>query len=239
MDEEKKELISYCRQCGGDRHHSTIAEKARSWNDHDSPICGSDTWSIVECGGCHTVTFVHSHWFSEDYELSDDGPAPIAHRELYPPAPTRKMPEWGFDAFLCLPADARWIIQLHRDIYAATGMKSYALAAMGTRAIVDFVVTSKAGDEPNFKKKLNRLLEQKLITETQVEVIDAAFDAGSAAAHRGYSPTEQDVYTLLEITESLLEHIYFSPVRRKRQAEAAATLKSKTPPQRQRTKKSE
>lgn len=236
MNHEKRKLMSHCRQCGGERHHSAIAEETRPWNDDDTPISGSDTWSIVECGGCHTVTFIHSHWFSEDFELTDDGPLAIVHRDLYPPAPMRKMPEWGVDAFLCLPADDLWIVQLHKDIYAATGMKSYALAGKGTRAIVDFVVTSKAGDEGNFKQKLHRMLEQSLITETQVEVIYAAFDAGSAAAHRGYSPTQQDVYTLLDITESLLQQVYINPVHRKRQVEAAAALKSKTP-QRQKAKK--
>lgn len=228
MDQEKNELMSYCRQCGGERHHSVIAEKTRCWNEDDSPVDGSDTWSIVECAGCHTVTFIHSHWFSEDYEFTEDGSTPIVHRDLYPPTPSRKMPEWGMDAYLGLKTDDLWIVKLHADIYAAIGIEAYALAAMGTRAIVDFVVTSNAGEGGNFKDKLNRL-KQNLITETQVDVIYAAFDAGSAAAHRGYSPTRKDVYTLLDITESLLQQIYIDPVRQRRQVEAATALKSKTP----------
>lgn len=174
------------------------------------------------------MTFVHSHWFSEDDELTEDG-WPVVHRDLYPPAPSRKMPEWGIDAYMCLKTDDLWIIKLHTDIYAAMGMEAFALAAMGARAIVDFVVTSNAGEEGKFKEKLNRMLKRGLITETQVEVIDAAFDAGSAAAHRGYSPAREDVYTLVDITESLLQQIYIDPERQRRQAEAAAALKSKTP----------
>jgi hypothetical protein len=68
-----------------------------------------------------------------------------------------------------------------------------------------------------------------LITDVQVEIISAAFDAGSAAAHRGYSPTPEDVYTLLDITEVLLRQVYIDPMRQRRQAEAAAALKIKTP----------
>jgi hypothetical protein len=235
MDQERNELMSYCRQCGGERHHSAIAEKTRSWNDDDTTISGGDTWSIVECAGCHTVTFVHRHWFSEDYELTEDGPTPIVHRDLYPPTPSRKMPEWGINAYLDLKVDDLWMVKLHADIYAATGMKAYALAAMGTRAIVDFIVTSLAGENGNFRDKLSRL-KPHLITDTQAEVIYAAFDAGSAATHRGYSPTREDVYTLLDITESLLQKIYIDPLRQKRQAEAANALKSKTP-QRSKPKK--
>ncbi|MGH7075305.1 MAG: DUF4145 domain-containing protein [Stellaceae bacterium] len=230
MDQEGDELMSYCRQCGGERRHSMIAEKTRSWSDDDAPVDGSDTWSIIECGGCHTVTFVHSHWFSEDTEYTEDGSTPILHRDLYPPTPSRKMPEWGVDAYLGLKNEDLWVVKLHADIYAAVGMEAFALAAMGTRAIVDFAVTSTAGEEGTFKDKLNRMRKQHPITETQVEVIYAAFDAGSAAAHRGYSPTREEVFTLLDITESLLQQLYIDPVRQRRQAQAAEALKSKTPP---------
>ena len=229
MDQGENELRSYCRQCGGERYHTTIAEKTRSWSEDDA-VEGGDTWSIVECGGCRTVTFVHSHWFSEDCDLAEEGWAPILHRDLYPPAPPRKMPEWGHQYLLSFNSDDAWIPKLHADIYSAIGMKAYALAAMGARAIVDFVVTAKAGDDGNFKDKLNRIREQGVITETQVDVINAAFDAGSAAAHRGYSPTQKDVDTLLDITEFLLQQIYVDPARDRRQAEAAADLRSNTPP---------
>jgi hypothetical protein len=227
MDQQKNELMSYCRQCGGERYHSVIAEETRPWSD--DAIEGSDTWSMVECNGCHTVTFVHSHWFSEDYDITEDGPTPILHRDLYPPAPPRKMPEWGTDGLLCYSLNDSWIIQLHTDIYAAIGIKAYALAAMGMRAIVDFIVTSKAGTKGNFKEKLTRMHQENLITGTQVEVIDAAFDAGSAAAHRGHSPPLVDVYIMLEITESLLQQFYVDPARQRRLARDADTLKSKTP----------
>jgi Domain of unknown function (DUF4145) len=229
MDQEKDGLLSYCRRCGGERHHSVVAEKTRHWGEDDSPVEGSDTWSILECRACLTITVVNTHWFSEDCDLDDDGWTPIVHRDLYPPAPSRKMPEWGVDALLCLPSDHRWIVQLHADIYAALGMKSYSLAAMGTRAIVDFIVTTKAGDKGYFGGKLNRMREQNLITEIQVGVIFAAFDAGSAAVHRGHSPTREDVNTQIDIAETLLQQIYIDPVRQKRQAEAAAALKSRTP----------
>jgi len=231
MDQGENGLRSYCRQCGGERYHTTMAEKTRSWSEDDeSGIQGGDTWSIVECGGCHAVTFVHSHWFSEDCDVTEEGWVPILHRDLYPPAPSRKKPEWGTHYMLCFNSNELWMTNLHDDIYSAIGLKAYALAAMGARAIVDFVVTEKAGDDGNFKDKLNRIREQGLITETQVDVVSAAFDAGSAAVHRGYRPTPADVNTLVDITESLLQQIYIDPERQRRQAEAAAALRSNTPP---------
>ena len=114
----------------------------------------------MECGGCYTVTFVHSHWFSEDTDLIEGGYIPILHRELYPPAPPRKMPEWGTHLMLSVSQNDLSIPQLHADIYSAIGMKAYALAAMGARAIVDFVVTAKAGGDGNFKDKLTAFVSK-------------------------------------------------------------------------------
>ena len=231
MTQEQDELKIYCRQCGGERYHSTLAEKTRNWSEDEAVVQGGDTWSIVECGGCRTVTFVHEHWFSEDEEYTDDdGPRPIVHCDLYPPSPLRKKPEWGSHWFLCFSSNDLWIGKLLSDVYSAAGMKAYSLAAMGARAIVDHIVTSKAGDKGSFVEKLTRICEKGLITKTQVDVIAAAFDAGSAAAHRGYSPTETDLNTLLDITESLLQQIYVDPMRQSRQAAAVADLKSKLPP---------
>jgi len=183
----------------------------------------------LECRGCGNVTFVHTHWFSEDWEIGDEGPEPIVHRDLYPPSPPRPLPEWASELWLALTSKDLWVVKLHGDIYAALGSGALSLAAMGTRAIVDFVVTSKVGDTGGFTKKLERMRNKGLITDVQAEITNAAFDAGSAAAHRGHSPTREDAYTLLDITETLLRQIYIDPMRQRRQAEAAAALKTKTP----------
>lgn len=231
VNDEKDELRSFCRQCGGERRHSLLAEEARPWEEEeDTPVCGNDTWSIVECKGCSNVSFVHSHWFSEEYEMTSDGRSPIIHRDLYPPAPARKPPEWGMDFLLSVPVNDMWMIKLHEDIYSAVGIGAYTLAAMGIRTIIDFVVTSRAQDEGRFTDKLNRLKDTGLLSDMQVGIFSAAFDAGSAAAHRGYSPSLQDVNVLLEAAESLLEEMYVKPARLARHAKEANELKSRTPP---------
>ena len=191
----------------------------------------------MECEGCQTVSFSHTSWFSEDGDYTTDGFEPRIHRELFPPAPERKMPEWGFDLRFELPVEEQWIDNLHKESYAAAGMNSFSLAAMGARAIVDHVVTTKAGEpekrgQNGFKEKLERMRQSALISETQAEVLLAAFDAGSAAAHRGYRPSRDDVFTLLDITENLLEIVYVNPGRHARRIRAAEELKAKTPARR-------
>lgn len=219
-------MDSLCRKCGGDREHLILFAESRPWSDDEYSINGNDSWYVLECRGCHTITFLHRHWFSEE---SDEHGLPPDHKDLYPPSPTRRKPEWGIDLFLCLKQQDLWIAKLHEDIYAAIGFKALSLATMGIRAIIDFVVTSKACDKGTFADKLGRMFDDGLITDIQLKVVEAAFDAGSAAAHRGYRPTRDDVYLLLDIAEVLLERFYISPVRDRRRAKAVEELRLRTP----------
>jgi hypothetical protein len=225
-----KIIKSYCRQCGGERNHSILVTTSKDYSDDE--VSGNDTWSVLECCGCETVTFEHSHWFSEDYEYNEPGYIEVnVYRDLYPPAPTRKLPEWGINILMSVAMDQLWVFHLHADIYKAIGLKSYMLAAMGTRTIIDHVVTWKAGlgDGAFFKKKLEKMFDLELIKKQQLETIYAAFDAGSAVSHRGHTPTEEDVFTLLDIAEEMMQKFFIAPVREAEQAEKAAKLKARTP----------
>jgi hypothetical protein len=230
----KQEIKVFCRQCGGDRYHSTVAKKVDAWSEEDAPICGAETWAIVECCGCRTLTFLRERWFSEDTVEADHGPEPIVHRDIYPLGPARKLPEWSNDPFILLdvPSNDAWIFNLHQDVYAAIGLRSLRLSAMGIRAIVDHIVTWKAGDVGAFLDKLERMRDLGVISSPQVHVIFSAFDAGSAAVHRGYDPELQDIYIMLDIAEALIGQFYVGPVMEKRREVAASELKKNTPPRR-------
>ena len=231
---DKKEVKVFCRQCGGDLYHSTVAEKVYSWSEENTPVSWGEMWAIVECGGCRTSTFLYERWFSEDMVETDEGPEVVVHRTIYPPAPTRKLPEWSNDHIVLLgvPVNDGWVFKLHRDVYAAIGLDALNLAAMGVRTIVDHIVSWKAGDFGGFKAKLERMRDTSLISSTQVDVIFNAFDAGSAAAHRGYSPEVQDIYTMLDIAEHLMGRFYIEPAQLKIHEKAADALKKKTPQRR-------
>jgi|GEM_PF-501126 len=223
-------IESFCRKCGGSRHHVVLHEKTITWVDDNNPVDGGDEWSTLQCAGCHTITFVHSHWFSEDYEIGDHGLELKVHRDLFPPAPPKPVPDWVPHLALCLKSDEFWVAWLLQDVYSAYGLGAYSLAAMGARAIVDHFVTSRAGSQGNFMQKLKRLEGQALITTAQVQILDTAFDAGSAAAHRGYRPTLEDFNILLDITETLIHQICVNPAKTANQAREAEKLKARTPP---------
>ena len=204
----------------------------RPWEDADSPVSGSSTWSIIECMGCKEISAMHSEWFSEDVEQNSDGSwSAITNISIYPPTPNRKIPEWGFHFLILISTNDLWMIKLHKDIYAAIGLEAYSLAAMGTRTLIDSIMTSKVGDAKgdNFKTKLDRMVSGHFISKSLSDILHICIESGNAAAHRGHSPTVQELNTLLDNTEALIEHIYIEPFRQKERERAAAELKEKTP----------
>jgi hypothetical protein len=56
-----------------------------------------------------------------------------------------------------------------------------------------------------------------------LEVLDAALDTGSAAAHRGHAPEISEVDNAMDIVENVLHPVYVLPKR-------AQVLKATTPP---------
>ena len=79
---------------------------------------------------------------------------------------------------------------------------------MGARAVLDMVIVDKVGDLGSFGEKLKKLESQGFISQRNREILDAALDAGSAAAHRGYAPKLKDVHAVMDIVENLLQAIY-------------------------------
>src|SRR5271157_2537733 len=69
-----------------------------------------------------------------------------------------------------------------------------------------------------FCKRLNLDEFQKAgyLSERQRTALDTIFEAGHAAIHRGWEPTEDDIRTLMDITESVIESVYLHGVRAER-----------------------
>jgi len=99
------------------------------------------------------------------------------------------------------------IMSLMTEIYVAVEHRLYTLAAMGIRATLENVMKEKVGDRP-FKALVNEFQKAGYLSTRQALSLDVIIEAGHAAIHRGWKPTDEDVSTLLNITDSLIEIVY-------------------------------
>lgn len=117
------------------------------------------------------------------------------------------------------------------EVYRALHYKLRRLAAMGARAALDHVLTDKVGDVGGFEVKLDKMERDGHLTESQRHDLDTILAAGHAAAHRGWAPTDEQINTVLEITESLIESTYIH----KKRAERLARDVPRRPPRAKKT----
>ena len=161
---------------------------------------------MLECCGCEVVCLRHTHVWSED---------PEPEITYYPPPVSRAMPQWRHK----LPAKLNSLVG---EIYTALHADSRRLALMGARTAIDIVLLEKVGDRGSFEQKLVALEKQGFVGQRSRQILEAALDAGSAAAHRGYLPEKEHLASVMDIVENILQAVYVLEG-------AAAELRKTTP----------
>ncbi len=210
-----KILKVHCNKCLVETKHDVIAEKELpgseildkniATNHHGYEISWCDTYRMLECRGCESVSLQKTYWFSESEEVDE---------EFYPPRVARMLPDWHKR----LPSEWKGLLI---EVYQALQSDSRRLAMMGARALVDIYLNEKVGDIGGFARKLKKLMSDNLISAPAKEVLEAALDVGHAASHRAHNPEPEDVIQVIDIVENLLQQYTLES--------APIDLKSRTP----------
>jgi hypothetical protein len=79
---------------------------------------------------------------------------------------------------------------------------------MGVRAALESVMIDRVGDRGKFVANIEAFQKAGYLSERQRGTLDAVLDAGHAAIHRGLEPANEDVRTLVDIAEGLIEEVY-------------------------------
>lgn len=204
---------AHCNSCGhATKHHILFAHLTK--DEHDEfGVLATAAYELLECCGCELVCLRETSWWAPEDET---------RITIYPPRLARRTPDWQFR----LPMSIRAVLQ---EVYTALHANSLRLAMMGARAILDLTALDRVGDQGHFKAALQALNAAGVISAKAVDVLYAAFDAGSAAAHRGHEPSLREVTSVIDIIENLLQAVYVLN-------RVAESLKKKTP-SRETTKK--
>lgn len=126
-----------------------------------------------------------------------------------------------------LPPDLR---DLMLEMQGAHNNGYRRLTAMGIRAAIDMwcddVVKRDVG---SFDRKLDLLTKAQAITETQKIHLKAVVEVGHASAHRGHSPSLEDVQDCFDLLERSLKAHYCDPTTAKRLNEVTPRRKPPEP----------
>lgn len=150
----------------------------------------ANIWNLTKCRGCEKINFKHLLRNSPDRNAD--------HVFNFPRKPIRQVPNW----IMKLPIKYLEILQ---EIYISVNEQLFILSLTGIRTLLDIYIVTKIGDAGNFKTKLNKLVTEGIITSSKASVLEIAIDAGNASAHRGYKPTKETLFQILNIVENLLQ----------------------------------
>jgi len=206
--ETTKERI-HCNECQNKTLHKLIARTDAADSDENTGYWWTAQFDMLQCCGCQEVVLRRSFHFSED----NPGEADI---RFFPPPMSRPLPRWRYD----LPNKMRALLE---EIYRSLDGTSLRLPMMGTRTLVDMLMVEKVGDRGSFKDKLEALEKAGYVSGESSKVLDAALDAGNAAAHRGHAATQKEVHSVMDIVENMLQAVYVFP-------DVAKELRKSTPP---------
>ena len=160
----------------------------------------------------------HFYGMRSSTSPSQEASSPLS--AFFEQKPRREKPFW----FPKLPSEFRALLA---EVYDALLHDMRALSSMGLRTVIDMACNDRVGDTGGLAKKLTALEKNGYINSNEKAILEIAVDVGNASAHRGHNPTTEDLNTLLDIVEHLLQGIYVLP-------DAAERLKQKTPSRKRR-----
>ena len=201
---EGRIIAAHCNACGGRR--DAYERASHTTRGTDGEVSWSHTYRILECCGCHNVSVMHAHWFSEWDHIEGDplsGDARLVPGEkvtMWPTTTNRKKPEW------VERLDDRALRDLIEEVYFALSSGMIILASIGTRTLFDRAMTLCIGDRRlSFKERIDLLKREGFIGETEGDILSIIIDAGNAATHRAFSPTHEVLETIVATMENFLE----------------------------------
>ena len=224
---KSRTVRAHCPSCGAHRNASVLGEHEETWENQEDGIAGANRYRILQCAGCDKVFFQKE--MESEYEMVPDpnpdpdyrqGYIPAVRYEYWPSAVVGPRPAWVDDL-----SSTDWTLyQLLQETYQALNDGLRITAALGMRTAFDRA-SELLGVNPSlsFKEKLSTLETQGQIGKSENDDLAVLIDAGSAAAHRAWCPTIDQLKTMIAIIESFLHRSLIV-------SNAAKRLKTKVPP---------
>jgi hypothetical protein len=198
-------IRGHCPDCGPQRLANIKASFSK--RDEDSGVWVQTDYRILECRGCETVYIQKDIVFSESCEVETDADSGeewqvYRHDITYWPAPAKhKRPDW-LEILFFTDFD---LSSLLASIYTALDNDLRVLAAIGIRTTFDRA-SELLGVDPAkaFAAKLQDLASVGKIGTAERHTLNVLTDAGSAAAHRGWKPSPEELETMINVIEVFL-----------------------------------
>jgi Domain of unknown function (DUF4145) len=227
-------MRAHCSNCKDDRNCEILAKVEQRGGDED--FQWHIDWYIFKCRGCDHVFAQTVSSNSEDYDnyYEQDGSTGTKYNELisyWPPVTKRPHPDWLFEYTLLQNRNGIGLGSVLEQVYGALNNDLPVLAAIGMRTSFDIAAVQLGVDPAKpFEKKIVELIEKGKIRELDRPMISSLVDAGSASAHRGWTPNQKQLELMIELLENFIEENFIVPERKRQLGIKSKELLDEIPP---------
>lgn len=208
-----------CQRCGGHRNCEILRHYQQI--EGDDQFRAHTDWYILKCRGCDDVFVQTVATNSEDidYDYGPNGETLSSFLETvryWPAHLKRKRPEWLHWGSIDADKGNR-LAEALGELYEAYDHDLNMLAGIGLRTCFDTASELLGIDKAKtFEAKLQELEFKNLIDASDKSRLEVLVNAGSASAHRGWKPRQQDLSTFIDVLEHFIEDALLKPQRGER-----------------------
>lgn len=200
----------FCSRCGGGAtSHRIMTQVSAIDETPDGQITVWDWYEVIQCQGCHIVSFCHSSQHSEayDFDPKTGEQTLVVTRQLFPSRVAGRPLIRGAHYV------PHGVYRIYKEAHGALANQFPVMAGFGVRAIVEAVCKDRAMAGRNLKTKIDALADANLITKDGAKILHGLRFLGNKAAHEMKVHSEDEMGAAFDVVEHLLQSVYILPRR--------------------------
>lgn len=200
-----KEKRGHCPNCGPNKW-ATIKGHFQHAYDHDeAPMSVHGEWYLLFCHACKDAYMLSEPSYSEWVPVDEHDHA----EHTWEGIPTQWPKPYSWQRPSWLPVLETRDSRLHslvNELYTALDSDLKILASIAMRTVFE-CTAEMLGAEPtdSFSKKLAALMSRGYLGEHEHSLLSKLTEAGNASAHRGWTPSFEELQEMMSILSPFLE----------------------------------
>jgi hypothetical protein len=205
------EFVVPCSRCSGKTYHIVMQSvEVSGYEDFGlgNFFAWNDTFQIIQCLGCKTISFRHINTNSEDvYQVSHNECENVINESLYP---SRVEGRRTLEDTHFLPYKVRLI---YEETVSSLSNHLHIMTGVGLRAVIETVCNDKAAVGKNLNEKIDDLVKKNMLTQDGAEILHKLRNIGNKAAHEVEPHSEDQLILAMDVVEHLLTGAYILPAK--------------------------
>lgn len=195
-----------CGSCSRETHYKVLAETRTHHEYGAGAVDYYQTYQIVQCNGCLTISFREISECSEDMDYDEEGQAFLKQTVRLFPNRVAGRPEMDNVEFL-----PQGVYRIYQETHAALCAELPIMAGFGLRAIVEAVCKEEKIGGGNLQEKIDQLVLSGHVSTAGGKILHSLRFMGNAAAHQMKAHSQREINAAFNVIEHMLQGVYILP----------------------------